>query len=198
MPSRRQYARVEDLLLKEGLNGRRVARPSRMDIYSALRKDHRLFESLLNRLVRAKAGGDRWKTLLDELREGLIPHAHAEEAVFYNALREFDEGKRIVAESYVEHAVAETELRALLAMKKIDAKWNLGIKKLRNDLKHHIRQEEGHTFAMARKLFTKTEANEMGAAFERLKAEMQEDSGSIVASTRDLLANLRKKRKRAA
>ena len=59
-----------------------------MNIYDALSKDHRHFESLLDRLVFAsKAGNEQWKPILDELRREVIAHAHAEEAVFYNALR---------------------------------------------------------------------------------------------------------------
>src|SRR5687768_12644658 len=85
-----------------------------MTIYEALSKDHREFERLLERLLQASnADNDNWKGILDELRRGVIAHAHAEEAVLYNALREADQAKGLVAHSYAEHAMAETEMRAL-------------------------------------------------------------------------------------
>jgi hemerythrin-like domain-containing protein len=162
-----------------------------MDIYEALRKDHRQFESILDRLSEAsQSGSDQWKGLLDELRDGLIPHAHAEEAVFYNALRETDQAKGAVAHSYAEHAMAETELRTLEGMKKIDTTSKALIEKLRKDLKHHIEEEEGRVFSSARQVFSDEEAQQIGAAFERLKPEMKKDAESMVASTMDLISNL--------
>lgn len=163
----------------------------RMTIYEALSKDHRQFERLLDRLLEtSKAGTDEWKGILDELRRGVIAHAHAEEAVFYNSLREADEGKGLVMHSYGEHAMAEGELRTLGAAKLIDAKWTSMVEKLRKDLLHHIQEEESRVFAAARKVFTEEEANQIGAAFERLKTATAKDGDSMIASTIDLVANL--------
>jgi hemerythrin superfamily protein len=170
---------------------RPVARRRIMTIYEALSKDHREFEQLLDRLLQAsKSGNDSWKGILDELRRGVIAHAHAEEAVFYNALREAGQAKGLVAHSYGEHAMTETEMRALGAAKVIDANWTSMIEKLRKDLLHHIREEESRVFEAARQVFSQEEAAQIGVAFERLKLEMAKDGDSMVASTVDLVANL--------
>jgi hemerythrin superfamily protein len=162
-----------------------------MNIYDALAKEHRAFEAQLDRLVAAsKANDDSWKTTLDELRRGVIAHAHAEEAVFYNALREADESKSLVMHSYGEHATAEGEIRALGAAKALDANWTSMMTKLSQDLRHHIQEEESRVFAAARKVFSDEEAERIGEAFQRLKAETAKDGDSMVASTIDLIANL--------
>lgn len=162
-----------------------------MTIYEVLSKDHREFEQLLDSLLQAsKAGSDSWKGTLDQLRRGVIAHAHAEEAVFYNALREADQAKGLIAHSYGEHAVAETEMRALGAAKLIDANWTSMVEKLRKDLLHHIQEEESKVFDAAREVFSQDEATQIGAAFERMKVEMAKDGDSMVASTIDLVANL--------
>jgi hemerythrin superfamily protein len=162
-----------------------------MDIYEALSKDHRQFEALLDRLVAAsKADDDSWKTALDELRRGVIAHAHAEEAVFYNALREADASKALVAHSYGEHAMAEGEIRTLGAAKALDANWTTLAEKLSKDLKHHIEEEESRVYDAARKVFNTEEARQLGAAFERMKRETAKDGDSVMASTVDLVANL--------
>lgn len=162
-----------------------------MDIYEALSKDHRHFEALLDRLVKtSKAGDEQWKTTLDELRRGVIAHAHAEEAVLYNALREADAGKSLVAHSYAEHAKSEGELRTLSVAKAIDANWTSLAEKLSKDLRHHIEEEESRVYDAARQVFNTDEAKQLGAAFERMKRETAKDGDSVVASTVDLIANL--------
>jgi len=162
-----------------------------MNIYDALSKDHRAFEALLDRLVAAsKADDDKWKSALDDLRRGVVTHAHAEEAVFYNALRETDQAKGIVVHNYAEHAMTEGMIRTLTAAKAIDANWTSLVEKLSNDLRHHIKEEESRVFAAARQVFSDADAKQLGAAFERLKVEIAKDGDSIVASTVDLVANL--------
>lgn len=162
-----------------------------MNIYEALAKDHREFEVLLDRLVSAsKTDDSSWKTTLDQLRRGVIAHAHAEEAVLYNALREADESKGLVAHSYAEHAQVEGEIRTLGVAKMIDANWTSLMEKVRKDLRHHIEEEESRVFAAGRKVFSDDEANQIGAAFERMKLETAKDGDSLLASNLDLIANL--------
>ncbi|MDB4941582.1 MAG: Hemerythrin cation binding domain protein [Labilithrix sp.] len=160
-------------------------------IYEALSQEHREFERLLDELLAtSKAGDDRWKSTLDTLRRGVIAHAHAEEAVFYNALREMDEANGLVMHSYGEHAMAETEMRTLGAAKLIDTTWVSLVEKLKKDLTHHIQEEESKVFDAARKVLTEEEAHQIGAAFVKMKAETAKDGDSMIASTVDLIANL--------
>jgi len=162
-----------------------------MNIYDALSKDHRSFERSLDALLAAsKAEDDSWKSTLDDLRRGLIAHAHAEEAVLYNALRELDESTSLVMHSYAEHAKAEGEIRTLGVAKIIDANWTSLVEKFSKDLRHHIQEEETRVYAAARKVFSDEEAARIGDAFERMKIEMAKDGDSVVASTVDLIANL--------
>jgi len=162
-----------------------------VDIYDTLSNEHRQFEALLDRLVKSsKAGTDDWKTALDELRRGVVAHAHAEEAVFYNALREEDQAKGLVMHSYAEHATAEGEIRTLGAAKALDANWTSLMEKLSKDLRHHIQEEESKIFDAARQVFTDEEAELMGQAFQRMKQETAKGGDSMVASTIDLIANM--------
>lgn len=162
-----------------------------MNIYEALSHDHRHFEKILDRLHRScKQGGEGWKEHLDQLRGGLIPHAHAEEAVFYNALRETEESTGAIADSYTEHLLAETELRGLEALKIFDRTSLALVEKLRSDLHHHIQEEEGRVFKAGHRVFSAKEADQLGAAFLRLKEEMSKTAESVTASSIALVANL--------
>jgi hemerythrin superfamily protein len=180
-----------EMIMAAALQCRLCEKRRTMIIYEALSKDHREFERLLGELVTAsKANDDGWKRILDELRRGVLAHAHAEEAVFYNALREEDAGKGLVMHSYAEHAKAEAIMRTLGAAKLIDANWTSLVEKLREDLTHHIQEEESKVFDAARKCFSDDEANQIGAAFEHMKVETAKTGDSMVASTIELIANL--------
>jgi hemerythrin superfamily protein len=160
-----------------------------MTIYECLKKDHKTVEGLLNKLVKSSEGGtENWKKVIDQIRDELIPHARAEEAVLYNALRDADESKSLVAHSYGEHAMAETELRMLQAMKVIDVNWTALAEKLRHDLLHHVEEEESKVFAAAHSVFSNAEAIQMGKAFEKMKPAIREQS--LTGTTIDMVANL--------
>ncbi|MET0388843.1 MAG: hemerythrin domain-containing protein [Polyangiales bacterium] len=162
-----------------------------MNIYTALSNDHRIFESLLDELVASsKAGDERWKSVLDELRRGLIAHSHAEEAVFYNALRATGEDNSAVIHGYAEHATAEAEIRALGAAKAVNVNWTTMVEKFAKDLRHHIAEEESHVYDAARMVLDDDDAKKIGKAFKRMKTEMASDGDSMVASTVDLIANM--------
>jgi len=162
-----------------------------MDIYEALSSDHRTFEAQLDQLLTAAKSNDpSWKTIADELRRGLVAHSHAEEALLYNALREHEAGRSLVAHSYSEHAMAEGEIRTLSLGKVTGHAWTSVIEKLSQDLRHHIQEEETKIFGVARKVLSDGDAMRLGEAFTRLKAEMQRDGDSMMASTLDLITNL--------
>lgn len=144
-----------------------------MNIYDALKKDHEEVRHLLDRLIQtSEADNDQWKEILDEIRDELIPHARAEEALFYNAIRELtpelSPDTNTVADSYAEHAAAEMELRSLQAMKAVDMNWTTLAKKLRTDILLHVKHEESKVFGLAHRVFTDEEAKMIGKAFKKL------------------------------
>ena len=164
-----------------------------MTIYEALKQDHRKIEKLLDRLVRAsESDRENWKDLVDEIRDALIPHSRAEEAVFYNAIRELDKNNGVVASSYLEHAVAEADLRTLQGMKLMDINWTTLAKKLRRDILDHVKNEEEVVFSLAKETFTTEEATMIAKAFKELKPTIQEQS--FVGTSIDLISNLMPRR----
>jgi hemerythrin superfamily protein len=164
-----------------------------MNIYKAIKKDHEKVERLLDQLVEAsESGNDRWKVLVEKIRDELIPHSRAEEALFYNPIRENEITKDVIMHAYAEHAMAETELRTLQAMELINANWTALAKKLRADLLHHVAEEESKVFMAAKQIFSDEEAEQMGAAFEQLKPFVKNQTWG--GTTLDLVTNLLPKR----
>lgn len=158
-----------------------------MQIYELLKNDHRELKATLDQLIAAEGEEER-KGLIKQVRDALVPHSRAEEAVFYNSLREYDRAKSKIGNSFLEHLSAETLLRSLQVQEKIMGNWQAGARKLKEALEHHIAEEEGEIFSLARQFFTEEEANMMGGAFERLKAETMPEG--FMKTTLDLVVNM--------
>jgi hemerythrin superfamily protein len=163
-----------------------------MDIYQALINDHNNLKPLLDRLVAASENNGETKNLLKEVEDLLVPHSRAEEAVFYNALRETQEGKDLVSKSYGEHMEAEGLLRTLQGLEKINIDWTNAAKKLRDAVFHHIEEEEERIFTKARTIFLDSEAQQMTGAFKKAK-EVALTQGDV-KNTLDMIINMMPKR----
>jgi hemerythrin-like domain-containing protein len=147
-----------------------------MRIYEALKKDHEGVKALLNRLVSLNESQNEEKSrLLSQIRDELIPHSRAEEAVFYNSLRLLDETKSLAMHGYREHMEAESLLRSLQAEDLVNADWKETALKLKQALEHHIEEEEGEIFSAAQRLLTDEEAIAINDAFQKMKPEIKEE-----------------------
>jgi hemerythrin-like domain-containing protein len=160
-----------------------------MLIYEALKKDHDVLKGHLERLVHsADASKEAREKIINTIRDDLVPHSRAEEAVFYNSLREIPETRDLVMHGYQEHMEAETILRALQAMDIVGADWHKLATKLQQGILHHIAEEEGDIFSAAQQVLAVEEAEMMTTAFQELKPQVKEQG--FVQTTLDLIANL--------
>jgi hemerythrin superfamily protein len=159
-----------------------------MNIYEALVKDHEEVKELLKELVALKVDDDYRYVLVEEIRNALIPHSRAEESVFYNSIRSLASDREQVMHGFKEHLEAETLLRSLQVMDKLNLEWKPLAMKLQTALEHHIREEETEIFAQAKSLFSEEEAISMAEAFEKLKPEVQKQG--FMGTTFDIIVNL--------
>ena len=159
-----------------------------MKIYDALKKDHVKVLSLLDELISLGEKDKGRELLVQEIRDELIPHSRAEEKLFYNSIRALDADSGKVMHSFAEHFAAETLLRSLQVGEKVNVNWKKTAKALREALSNHIREEETELFALAQKVLTDQEAEQIGLAFERLKPEIKEEG--FMKTSLDMVANL--------
>jgi hemerythrin-like domain-containing protein len=136
-----------------------------------LEEDHRRMEDLL------KQGEDTGEqatakraTLLDTITRELDLHEMIEEKIFYPALQAHPEARDLVLEGYQEHHVADVLVRELHECAKDDERWGAKFKVLKENLEHHIDEEEGEMFRTARRIFSQEELNALGARMQQMKA----------------------------
>lgn len=160
-----------------------------MNIYQALIQDHNEVKKYLTELVELNEDNvERRGELISLIRDALIPHARAEEAVFYNSLRLLKSTNDLGWEGYKEHMEAETLLRSLQVMDKLDVTWRATALKLKKSLEHHIMEEEQQMIPVAQQLFTQQEAIAMAEAFNAMKPEVKEEG--LMKNTLDMVVNM--------
>lgn len=160
-----------------------------MNIFEALKKDHEEIKFLLGQLVALDSNDSEGKaTIIQEIRNELIPHSRAEESVFYNSLRALHTGSDEVMHGYREHIEAEVLLRALQVEEKIDMDWKSTAKKLKQALEHHIEEEENQIFAIAQKAFQPEEVQTLGKLFLESKPRIEEEG--FMKNTMEMMINL--------
>ena len=141
-----------------------------MDAITLLEADHRRLESLFKQgeetTERAVKGR---RELLATLSKALTIHEMIEEKVLYPALKEFPEARDIVLEGFQEHHVAELVLKELHEVAKDDEQWGAKFKVLKENIEHHIQEEEGPMFRTARGVFSREELQAMGAKMLKMK-----------------------------
>ncbi len=110
------------------------------------------------------------KALLKTLTEELTAHEMIEEKILYPALKAHPEGLEIVLEGFQEHHVADLIMKELHTVSKTAEEWGAKFKVLKENIEHHIKEEEGPMFRTARGVFSRAELQAMAAKMRKMKA----------------------------
>ncbi len=141
-----------------------------MNALELMKADHDRLKKLFDEALEDKDPGARAE-LLHQIRAELMAHERMEEDVFYPALRSGGEkAKEIVLEGYEEHHLIDVILDELLEVPEDADLWQAKLKVLKENLEHHINEEEGEMFKRAKQALGKKTLEELGRKMERVKA----------------------------
>lgn len=137
-----------------------------MIIYDELKKDHDQVKEMLARIeeMSSRASASKVK-LFAEMKAALTAHSRAEEKVFYDALKADKDARGSAFEGYEEHHVVDLLMRELSRLAPGDDKWTAKFTVLKENVEHHIEEEEGELFAKAKEIFDTMQAQKIGKAF---------------------------------
>ena len=134
------------------------------DALEVLEREHRHFETLLKQgeetTERARATR---RELLATLTADLNAHELMEEKVLYPALQAHPQARDVVLEGFEEHHVADLIVKELHDVATNDEAWGAKFKVLKESIEHHIKEEEGHMFRLARGIFSREELRALAA-----------------------------------
>ena len=135
-----------------------------------LERDHRRLEELLKRGTAARAAARR-TAILQTITKELTTHELIEEKVLYPVLKSHAEAKDIVLEGYQEHHVADIVLKELQRLPPTDERWGAKLEVLKENIEHHIEEEESEMFKTAREVLSRKRLRELGVLMKTMKAE---------------------------
>ena len=132
------------------------------DAIELLEAEHRQFEELLAKGEETTERARKTRReLLKTLTEALTAHELMEEKVLYPALQSHPQARDIVLEGYEEHHVADLIVQELHDVATDDEAWGAKFKVLKENIEHHIEEEEGEMFRTARSIFSRDELREL-------------------------------------
>jgi hemerythrin-like domain-containing protein len=156
-----------------------------MDAIALLKADHDKVKKLLSELETTTERGVKTRSeLFATIKGELTLHEIVEEEIFYPELKSHPKAKDIVLEGYQEHHVVDLLMGELEALDVSDEAWGAKATVMKENIEHHIEEEEGEMFPQARKALDDAELDELGRRMERRKQSAGRELGIPVAAAR--------------
>jgi hemerythrin-like domain-containing protein len=142
-----------------------------MDALKLLKEDHEKVKKLLSDIESTTERAVKTRTSeLARLKQELTIHEAIEEEIFYPALKEHAKTREIALEAYEEHGVVDMIMSEIEQTSVEDETWMAKFTVMKENLEHHIEEEEGEMFKQARQVFDKETLEDLG---ERMQARKQ-------------------------
>ena len=148
-----------------------------MDAIALLKADHDKVKKLLTELESTTERGVKTRSeLFATIKGELTLHEIIEEEIFYPALKEHPKTKDLALEGYEEHHVVDLVMAEIEGVEPSDEIWMAKFTVLKENLEHHIEEEEGEMFPQAEKVFDDSELDELGDRMQARKEELKAQS----------------------
>jgi hemerythrin-like domain-containing protein len=156
-----------------------------MDAIAMLKADHDKVKRLLTELESTTERGVKTRSeLFATIKGELTIHEVIEEEIFYPALKSHPKAQDIVLEAYEEHHVVDLLMGELETLDVADETWGAKAVVMKENIEHHIEEEEGEMFRQARRVFDASELEELGKQMEVRKQSAGRELGIPIAASR--------------
>jgi arsenate reductase-like glutaredoxin family protein len=155
--------------------GSRSARPEggAVDALSLLKEDHDKVKDMLEKLDQTTERAVKTREeVFTKLKSDLEVHETIEEELLYPALKEHAETKEIALEAWEEHHVVDVVMGEISETPFDDETWGAKLSVMKENLEHHIEEEEGELFEQARDVIGTDGLEELGRRMEARKKEL--------------------------
>ncbi len=147
-----------------------------MEATRLLEADHKIVQDLFEKYD--AAGDDAFRTkqaLFETIKSELLVHMDIEETIFYPTVKAApsEELKDDVREADEEHHVVKLLMTEISAMKPEDEQYDAKVTVLKENIEHHVKEEEGEMFPLVKKRFDKARLEQLGDEMEERKETLR-------------------------
>ena len=147
-----------------------------MDAIALLKSDHDKVKQLLTRLEDTTERAVKTRAeLFATIKGELTVHEIIEEEIFYPELKAHPKAEDIVLEGFQEHHVVDLLMGELERLDVSDETWGPKAKVMKENIEHHIEEEEGEMFKAARKVFDRSELEDLGQRMAQRKESAKKE-----------------------
>lgn len=143
-----------------------------MDIYEYLKKDHAKVDGLFKQFEDCDDPEEQAQ-LVSMLTEELILHAESEQNTFYKALEKFNDSRDEAIHGLKEHKEIEDKLEEISNEEEGSDEWEEKVVELKEIVQHHVKEEEGEMFNVAKKHLNERDVLDIQEAMVAYKEKMQ-------------------------
>ena len=119
--------------------------------------------------------------LFATIKGELTVHEIIEEEIFYPELKAHPKAKDIVLEGYEEHHVVDLLMGELESLDVDDETWGAKAKVMKENVEHHIEEEEGDMFRKARQVFDRRSSRTSAPGWRSGRTSAQQELGVPVS-----------------
>ncbi|SCX98007.1 Hemerythrin HHE cation binding domain-containing protein [Nonlabens sp. Hel1_33_55] len=138
-----------------------------MNIFEALREDHEIQRTLIDKLVKTSGDNELRRNMFDKLKHELEIHADAEERHFYVSLIEADLTQEKARHSIAEHHEMDELVEKLEETDMSSPAWLTYMKQLAEKVEHHLDEEEQEVFQLAGKALKEKEKTQLAKDYQK-------------------------------
>jgi hemerythrin superfamily protein len=147
-----------------------MKRREAMDALNLLKKQHAEVKTLFGRYDKTDQTAAR-QEIFEQVADALAAHSEIEEKIFYPSVY-VGALKSRLEEAVEEHLAAKRVIADLLQLKPEDEQFDAKMKVLKEEIEHHVKEEESSLFPRVQKNFARAELEMMGTQMEEMFEEL--------------------------
>lgn len=143
-----------------------------MDFFELLKQDHQKVSGIFQKIeaTTGKATTAR-QQLFTQLKQELDLHAQIEETILYPVLKQSAEMRDLTTEAYDEHQEVKDLLAELEATPLEDEEWETILAELKDNVEHHVDEEENEMFTQAREVLSDDQISDITERMQTAKQQ---------------------------
>ncbi|SNB47499.1 hemerythrin domain-containing protein [Geobacter sp. DSM 9736] len=138
-------------------------------LFELLKKDHRLVEQLMDKLV--EGDEEQRQEVFERLNSSLTQHMQLEEKYFYPLIKDEESMQELVEDALHEHQETKKLLQKLNKTSMNSDQWMETLEQMQEGVLHHVEDEEEQIFPQCKEVLSDAQLKQI---FQQVKEEKEQ------------------------